>query len=682
MATMKDIAKLAGVSYGTVSNVLNKRGNVSLDKIRIVEKAAKELGYYINDKARALRSNKTEDVALIIPTLEDYKLRKLYNLLRKKITLEGFKLNLYVTDFNPLLEEEYSKLATRINKYIIINTCLSNTNKLYESNIFKRSTLIFFNSSINISKHNVYHLNYDSKQLSIDMLSYIKKRKYTNVLLFTDKDVINTNFIKSECIDYYECSQPFNLSTALDILSKNEYNLIIVSSIEKYESIVSARKILQKTANVEIIVISADNLSFDNNILQYQQNLNLYVEYIFPIIDNKATLYYDKNEINLPYSGFLNISKNHNPNEYINILLIESPATSALLKVNPYIEKQLGFKINIDVIKYNQYDTIMNKKTLEKYDLVRIDMAYLSEIAEILFKPLDKSFNELTSRFINKDEYSFHNEVMYALPFDIGCQILMYRNDVLNNQQIKRAYYEQTKKTEIIPTTYEDYNLLEEFINKNYGDTFKGSTVCTGSSITCGNEFLIRVPVNNLLDNNDNLDISNPQVLKALKSYLKSISYSKSNNVFWDDVVKEYSEGNTVMSIVYSNYIHLLKEFNKEILYKTSFAFTPSMKSLIGGGVIGLTKNTKKDDLCYEFLEVLYSEKISKLITHLGGAMPIKSIYNDINLIFMYPWLKFIPDIIENNTRKHYNSKGAIYKTIEYEKKIGREVKKHITYNN
>ena len=55
MATIKDIASLAGVSHGTVSNVLNGRGNVSVEKITLVENAAKQLGYTINAQARQLR---------------------------------------------------------------------------------------------------------------------------------------------------------------------------------------------------------------------------------------------------------------------------------------------------------------------------------------------------------------------------------------------------------------------------------------------------------------------------------------------------------------------------------------------------------------------------------------------------------------------------------------------------
>ena len=48
MATIKDIANLAGVSHGTVSNVLNKKRNVSVQKINLVEKAVRQLGFKPN----------------------------------------------------------------------------------------------------------------------------------------------------------------------------------------------------------------------------------------------------------------------------------------------------------------------------------------------------------------------------------------------------------------------------------------------------------------------------------------------------------------------------------------------------------------------------------------------------------------------------------------------------------
>lgn len=55
MPTIKDIAKEAGVAQGTVSNVLNGRGNVSSDKIILVEQACAKLGYTMNQRAKTLR---------------------------------------------------------------------------------------------------------------------------------------------------------------------------------------------------------------------------------------------------------------------------------------------------------------------------------------------------------------------------------------------------------------------------------------------------------------------------------------------------------------------------------------------------------------------------------------------------------------------------------------------------
>ena len=64
MATMKDIAREAGVSHGTVSNVLNKTGKVSIEKIRLVEEAAKRLGYVPNTQAQMLRQGAPTSVEI------------------------------------------------------------------------------------------------------------------------------------------------------------------------------------------------------------------------------------------------------------------------------------------------------------------------------------------------------------------------------------------------------------------------------------------------------------------------------------------------------------------------------------------------------------------------------------------------------------------------------------------
>ena len=71
MPTINDIAKEAGVSHGTVSNVLNKTGKVSIEKIQLVENAIKKLGYVPNVQAQRLRQGSPNTIAVILPSLKE-----------------------------------------------------------------------------------------------------------------------------------------------------------------------------------------------------------------------------------------------------------------------------------------------------------------------------------------------------------------------------------------------------------------------------------------------------------------------------------------------------------------------------------------------------------------------------------------------------------------------------------
>lgn len=69
MATLKDVAKLVGVSVATVSYVLTGRGSVSKEVSEKVHSAVKELGYRPNRKAQAMRTGLSKSIGMILPDL-------------------------------------------------------------------------------------------------------------------------------------------------------------------------------------------------------------------------------------------------------------------------------------------------------------------------------------------------------------------------------------------------------------------------------------------------------------------------------------------------------------------------------------------------------------------------------------------------------------------------------------
>src|SRR4249920_1460281 len=68
MVTIKDVAKRANVSFTTVSHVINKTRPVSSETASRVNAAIADLGYFPSDVARALQSNRTRTIGMIVTT--------------------------------------------------------------------------------------------------------------------------------------------------------------------------------------------------------------------------------------------------------------------------------------------------------------------------------------------------------------------------------------------------------------------------------------------------------------------------------------------------------------------------------------------------------------------------------------------------------------------------------------
>ncbi|OOZ86107.1 LacI family DNA-binding transcriptional regulator [Bacillus cereus] len=69
MATIRDVAKLAGVSVATVSRVMNEKGYVHEDTVKQVKEAIEELHYRPNSTAKPLFKENSTIIALLVDNL-------------------------------------------------------------------------------------------------------------------------------------------------------------------------------------------------------------------------------------------------------------------------------------------------------------------------------------------------------------------------------------------------------------------------------------------------------------------------------------------------------------------------------------------------------------------------------------------------------------------------------------
>jgi len=101
VATMEDVARIAGVSTSTVSHVLNGTRKVSPDTVQAVQSAIRRLGYIPNTLARSLARSTTNTIGVAISALSNHYFSETVHAMETECAKHGYMMLFVDTHDDP-----------------------------------------------------------------------------------------------------------------------------------------------------------------------------------------------------------------------------------------------------------------------------------------------------------------------------------------------------------------------------------------------------------------------------------------------------------------------------------------------------------------------------------------------------------------------------------------------------
>lgn len=140
-STIKDVAKLAGVSIATVSRMLNNTGFVLPETQEKIRDAIEKLEYTPNSRARSFKTGKNHMVAVVVPDISNPFFASVINEIEHYVGNLGYKLLIANTNEDEKKEKEILQflsqgsvdgiiLASTISNYAILSQYLPNPSEI------------------------------------------------------------------------------------------------------------------------------------------------------------------------------------------------------------------------------------------------------------------------------------------------------------------------------------------------------------------------------------------------------------------------------------------------------------------------------------------------------------------------------------------------------------------------
>jgi LacI family transcriptional regulator len=111
--TIVDVAREAGVSYATVSRVINNKGYINSETREKVLRAVTKLGYVVNQQARSLAGGRSQVVGLLVPSLDTGYIGEIVRGIDEELSSASYDLMLYTAHRRKTRESTYVATLTQ-----------------------------------------------------------------------------------------------------------------------------------------------------------------------------------------------------------------------------------------------------------------------------------------------------------------------------------------------------------------------------------------------------------------------------------------------------------------------------------------------------------------------------------------------------------------------------------------
>lgn len=656
MATIKDIAKLAKVSQGTVSNVLNGKGNVSSAKILLVEQAARTLGYSPNERAKLLRKGSSKTIALILPNQQDQQYSDFQISFTAYAEDQGHSVDLYFSSDN---QEREQTLITRIkatmaSSIVVFSALGDDAVSLYATHGYSAPTVLFVERSGGGS-----FLGFDYLQAASDIADYCKSNQVHAITLLTEENSTSDELFYAELSKRTAVTNRVNTNLysrrakLFELFAENETQLIISTNIDLARLCRSIQKGFFSDSKARILPLAPlETLPRQEFGKTYERNYRyLGRKAAELILANTASG--QSSSTTLQNIGFRTWSKPKRPYCSLRMLLLATPHSLALQSFAKKYSRETGIAIEVEIATYERINEVLvDEQKAAEFDILRIGADVLSWDAEKILRPLDEIAYDVQPLFKTllkgvEQSFSCVRGRRYALPLSPSLQILYYRKDLFNNTMLKRIYQESYHEPLTVPDTFTQYNRIASFFSKATNPSSPiayGSTLALGATpILAGTEFIARYfSYSPSLFNNGLPNLLSEEAESALNDILSLRKSIKEPVMWWTQAAKAFATGETAMTILFSNFASQFIGKDSLVSDKIGFSMVPGSMPLRGGGSLGVSRWSRNPEEALRFIAWLTSEPVASAVALFGGNPVSQATQTNYEVIETYPWMEVL----------------------------------------